>query len=182
MRIEDCFLLGRVLKAHSLHGECKAYFDVDDIEDYEELESVYLLQGNQLTPFFVEYIRPQGPNLAIVKFRGVDGRNQADDLHGTEMYLPADQLPTLSDQQFYFHEIKGFTLVDDKLGPLGQVLRVDEFPAQAVIVMRWQGREVLIPVVSQFVGKIDREARTLQTHLPDGLVDIYMGGGESDQD
>ncbi|MBK9448667.1 MAG: hypothetical protein IPN95_04500 [Bacteroidetes bacterium] len=51
MRVEDCFLLGRILKPHSLHGECKVYFDVDFIEDYEDLESVYVLQGNKLTPF-----------------------------------------------------------------------------------------------------------------------------------
>lgn len=182
MRVEDCFLLGRILKPHSLHGECKVYFDVDFIEDYEDLESVYVLQGHKLTPFFVEHIKPQGPNLAIVKFKHILDRNQAEEIANLELYLPEDELPELGEHQFYYHEIKHFTVVDAVLGPLGTVLRVDEFPAQALIVMRWQGREVLIPIAGDIVGKVDREAKTIATKLPEGLLEVYLGGGEEDDD
>lgn len=181
MRVEDCFLLGKILKPHSLHGECKVYFDVDYIEDYEELESVYVLQGTKLTPFFVESIVPQGPNLAIVKFKHILDRTQAETITGLEMYLPANELPELTEDQFYYHEIKGFTIVDAKHGPLGQVVRVDEFPAQALIVMRYQGREILIPIAGDIVGKVNRTAQTIATQLPDGLLEVYLGGG-TDED
>jgi 16S rRNA processing protein RimM len=182
MRVEDCFLLGRILKAHSLRGECKVYLDVDDIEDYEEMESVYVLQGTKLTPFFVEELNIQGPNQAIVRFKGILDRTQAEDLQGMEIYLPLEELPELEDDQFYFHEIKGFTIVDANLGPLGQVMGVEEFPAQPVIVMRYQGKEILIPIAGNIVGKIDREGKTLATILPEGLLEIYLGGGEKDED
>ncbi|MFN8396299.1 MAG: ribosome maturation factor RimM [Bacteroidia bacterium] len=174
MRVEDCFLLGRILKPHSIHGESKVYLDVDYIEDYEDLESVYVLQGNKLTPFFIENLRIQGPNQVIVQFRGIDDRNQAEELVGLEIYLPEDELPELDEDQFYFHEIKGFTLVDERHGTLGQVLKVEEYPAQAVIVMRWQGKEVLIPIAGDIVGNIDREKQVLHTKLPEGLLEVYL--------
>jgi 16S rRNA processing protein RimM len=182
MRVEDCFLLGRILKPHSLHGECKVYFDVDFIEDYEDLESVYVLQGNKLTPFFVESIRPQGPNLALVKFKHIHDRNEAETVANLELYLPADELPELTEDQFYFHEIKGFIVVDANLGELGTIVRVDEFPAQALLVMRYQGREILIPIAGDIVGKVDREAKTIATKLPEGLLEVYLGGGSDEDD
>lgn len=182
MRIEDCFLLGRINKAHSLHGECKVYLDVDFIEDYEEMESVYVLQGTKLTPFFIEKFSIQGPNQAIVKFKGILDRTMAEDLQGSDIYLPADELQELDEDQFYFHEIIGFLIVDAALGTLGYVVRVEEFPAQAVIVMLYQQKEILIPIAGDIVGKIDRTAKTLATKLPDGLLEVYLGGGSDDDD
>lgn len=181
MQVEDCFLLGRILKPHALHGECKVYFDVDDIEEYEDMESVYVLQGAKLTPFFVEHVRIQGPNLALVQFRGVTDRNQAEELASLELYLPADELPELGPDQFYFHEITGFTIMDAHLGKLGTVLRVDEFPAQALVVMRWEGKEVLIPIAGDIVGKVNRQAQILHTHLPEGLLDVYLSKGYDEE-
>jgi 16S rRNA processing protein RimM len=182
MRVEDCFLLGRILKPHSLHGECKVYFDVDDIEDYEDLESVYVLQGAKLTPFFVENVNIQGPNLAIVQFRNIMDRNQAEDLAGLELYLPEEELPELDADQFYFHEIKGYTVVDATHGTLGTILRVEEYPAHSLLVMQWQGKEILIPIAGEIVGDVDREAKTLQTKLPDGLLDVYLGNATMDEE
>lgn len=183
MRIEDCFLLGRVLKPHHLHGECKAYFDVDFIEDYEDMESVYLLQGNKLTPFFLENFRITNPNQAILQFRHVVDRDGAEALAGLEMYLPTEMLPQLGEDQFYYHEIKGFRIQDQNLGELGIVVRVDEFPAQALLVMSYKNREILIPIVGEIVGKIDRENQTVNTKLPEGLLDVYLSGNsEEDED
>jgi 16S rRNA processing protein RimM len=182
MRVEDCFLLGRILKAHSLQGECKVYLDVDDIEDYEEMESVYVLQGNKLTPFFVESFRIQSQTMALIRFKGIMDRTQAEELQGLEIYLPLDELPALDEDQFYFHEIKDFTIVDAQLGTLGTVRRVEEFPAQPVIVMAYQNREVLIPIAGNIVGKVDRVAKTLSTNLPEGLLEIYLGGGSDEEE
>jgi 16S rRNA processing protein RimM len=182
MRVEDCFLLGRILKPHGLHGECKVYFDVDDIEDYEELESVYVLEGTKLTPFFVESVNPQGPNLALVSFRNIIDRTAAENVAGFELYLPLDELPELEPGKFYYHEIKGYTVVDAQLGTLGTVLKVEELPAQPVVVMNYQGHEVLIPIAGDIVGAADHTTKTLHVNLPNGLLEVYIGGGVDDED
>lgn len=180
MRVEDCYLVGTILKPHHLHGECKAYFDVDEIEDYKEMESVYLLQSNKLTPFFIERIRIIGPNQAIVQFKNILDRTTAESLPGSEMYLPLDQLDELGPNQFYYHEIKGFKIVDAVLGELGTIVRVDEFPSQVLLVMNFKNSEVLIPIAGDIVGDIDREAKTIQTKLPEGLLEIYISPSKLD--
>ncbi|GAB3828343.1 hypothetical protein GCM10028895_41720 [Pontibacter rugosus] len=51
MHIDDCFLLGYIVKTHGTKGQVVAFFDVDFPEDYEDLESVFLEQKGRLIPF-----------------------------------------------------------------------------------------------------------------------------------
>jgi 16S rRNA processing protein RimM len=173
MKVEDCFYLGSVRKAHGIQGEVKVYLDVDDIAEYNQQESVYLLKEGKLTPVFIDKIRIISDHQAVVKFRHLADRNDAEALYGTEMYLPADLLPPLSDTQFYYHEIAGYTLVDEVLGELGLVIRVDEMPAQDLVVLEYKGSEALIPITDEIIIKADREKKQLISHLPEGLLDVY---------
>ena len=42
MTLDDCYQLGSLGKTHGLKGFVVAFFDVDDLEDYRKLKSVYL--------------------------------------------------------------------------------------------------------------------------------------------
>lgn len=173
MKVEDCFYLGSVRKAHGIQGEVKVYLDVDDITEYKRQESVYLLKEGKLTPVFIEKFRAISDQQAVIKFRDLTNRNDAEALYGTEMYLPADLLPPLSGTQFYYHEIIGYTLVDETLGELGKVIRVDEMPAQDLVVFAWKGNEALVPITDEIILRADREKQHLISKLPDGLLDVY---------
>lgn len=173
MQVEDCFMLGFILRPHGIKGELKAVFDVDDISQYKKKESVYVLQGKKLIPFSIEYIRIQSQRDVILKLREIRTRDEAETVAKCELYLPEDQLPELNDYQFYFHEIKGFVVQDEVLGTLGKVNKALEMPAQDLISMDYEGREVLIPITDDFVLKVDRENKIVFTHLPDGHLDVY---------
>lgn len=182
MKVEDCFYLGVVRKAHGIQGEVKVYLDVDDITEYKRQESVYLLKEGKLTPVFIDKLRVISDQQAVVKFRDLVDRNEAEALYGTEMYLPADLLPTLSETQFYYHEIIGYTLVDEVLGELGKVIRVDEMPAQDLVVFEWKGKEALVPITYEIIIRADREKKHLISHLPEGLLDVYDKDSNSDSE
>ena len=167
--------MGSVRKAHGIQGEVKAYLDVDDITDYHEKESVYLLIEGKLTPFFIDSFRAVSDNLAILKFRDIDTRGAAENIYATEMYLPLSELPTLAEGKFFYHEIIGFSISDTQLGELGEVIRVDEMPAQDLVVMSYQKKEVLIPMTERFVLRADKANKVLFTALPEGLLEIYLG-------
>lgn len=173
MRLEDCFFLGYIQRGHGIKGEVRATFEVDDVTRYRKKELVYALRGGQLVPFSIEYLRPQKSNEVLIKIKGIDDRDTADSLARTELYLPLTDLPQLDGYSFYYHEVQGFTVQDDVLGELGEVLRVMEMPAQDLVMMWYKGNEILIPITDDIVLGIDRENRKLLTHLPDGLLDIY---------
>ena len=173
MKLDDCFLLGHITKTHGTKGEVVAFFDVDFPEDYEELESVFLLTGGKLVPFFIEGISMQQKGKFIIAFEDVNTVADADKLKGVELYLPLTALPELEHDQFYFHEVIGYRVHDAEAGELGTVRDIYAMPTQDLIAMEYEGAEVLIPIMDDIVLRVDREARVLHVALPEGLLEVY---------
>jgi 16S rRNA processing protein RimM len=38
----------------------------------------------------------------------------------------------------------------------------------------FQGKEILIPAVDEFLKEVDRERKIIHIDAPDGLIDIYL--------
>jgi 16S rRNA processing protein RimM len=173
MTKETCFELGKITKTHGLKGEVVLWLDVDFPEDYEDLESVFLEVRGELIPYFIETYRLSG-NRAIVQFEDIDTFEKAEAMINLQAFLPLEELPELDKDQFYYHEIIGYQIVDKNLGELGTVHTVHSLQAQDLLVMDYKGKEVLIPVISEIVLNADKEAKVLNVSLPDGLLEVYM--------
>ena len=180
MTLADCFELGYILKTHALKGQVVAELDVDDAATYTKLETVYVAlktAPERLTAYGVERLNPQGGTRVLLKLRGIERIEEAEPLRGAKLWLPLSELPPLAGDQFYFHDVIGFQVVDAVEGPLGVVENFYELPQQDVLAMRHQGQEVLIPVVDELVSHADMATRQLFVQLPEGLLDIYLNPG-----
>ena len=175
MHLDDCYYVGTIGKAHGILGEVKVLLDVDEPQEYTEMESVYLLRRKKLTPFFIDAIRVNGPQHLLVKFRGIHSRDEAEAISGSDIYLPLDLLPDLEDGQFYYHDVIGYQVVDNVLGPLGEVKYFHEMAQNDLLVMSYKDVEVLIPVSWDVVLKADHEKKQVITQLPEGLIEVYTG-------
>lgn len=184
MNIDACYQLGYIVRTHGVKGQVVAFFDVDYPEDYEELESVFLQLNGKLVPFFIHALDIQPNGRIIIKFEDVDSIVEAEKLKNIALYLPLDQLPELDEDQFYFHEVIGYTVVDEQLGELGTIREIYEMPYQDLMAMDYQGVEVLIPVQDELILRADKAAQKLFVNLPEGLVDIYTNptGPDADED
>lgn len=180
MKQDSCFLLGYIVRTHGTTGDVVIFLDVDYPEDYEDMDSVYFDIKGDLVPYFVERLNLQKQSKAIVRFEEVDTIEKAQALVGTSLYLPLDSLAELEDEEFYYHEIKGFAVVDENLGPLGIVREVYSLNGQDLIAMDYQNVEVLIPTAEDIVLKADKTTNTLLVKLPDGLLDVYLENDSED--
>jgi 16S rRNA processing protein RimM len=178
MNIDDCYQLGFVTKTHGLQGNVVFLLDVDDPEEYQELDSVFIEVEQTLVPYFIDTIRLQ-KDKAIVSLEDVTTLESAAKLVGCRLFLPLDNLPELEEDQFYYHEIVGYRITDESLGELGEVATVYEVPHQHLIAMMYRGREVLIPVNDAIVKGVDHQKREISVSLPEGLLDIYLDEGSS---
>ena len=174
MTKEDCFYLGRVAKTHGIKGEVTIKLDVDDPSEYLDLKYFLLEINKVLTPFFVEKIVCNGDKF-FVSIQDVKTVEAASALTGKEVWLPLEMLPKLSGKQFYYHEVKGFTVIDEEHGELGPIAEVIEYPTQAIIQVFKEGKEILIPILDQVIQKVDRKAKKLYVRAPEGLIEMYLG-------
>jgi 16S rRNA processing protein RimM len=90
------------------------------------------------------------------------------------LYLPLTKLPKLTGDKFYFHEVIGFTMLDDVHGDIGIIQSINDSTAQALFEVQKDDQQLLIPVNDEIITKVDRENKAIHVSTPDGLVDLYL--------
>ncbi len=180
MQLSECFELGYITKTHGLKGGLVIVLDVDDPEEYEELDSFFVQVSGRLVPYFMESYNQQG-NRAIVKLEDVDSIDAAKALIGSKLFLPLDNLPTLEKDQFYYHQVMGYQVIDHIKGSLGTVDAIYDMPGHDLLAMRYLGKEILIPITDDTVKSADHEHRQLHVVLPDGLLEVFLNDGGEEE-
>lgn len=173
MDIKDCYYLGRITKPWGTKGQLVLFLDVDSPEEYASLDSAFVEVKGQLVPLFFRVDQLNG-NKAIVTPED-SNPDEATKLVGHELYLPLTLLPKLTGNQFYFHEVKGFRMVDSRHGDIGILEQVIEYPAQPLFQIMKNGTEILVPVIDQVIDRVDRELKTIFITAPNGLIELYLG-------
>jgi 16S rRNA processing protein RimM len=174
MRKEECFYLGKIAKKFSFKGDVLIYLDTDEPELYDNLESVFVECNKHLVPFFIENCSLHKNDFLRVHFEDVNSEEDADAILGNGIYLPLKMLPKLSGNKFYFHEVVGFEIEDQRLGVFGVIQAVNDTTAQPLFEVLNGNVEMLIPMIDHFLVKIDRANKKVIMNLPEGLVEMYL--------
>jgi 16S rRNA processing protein RimM len=98
--------------------------------------------------------RLQGKNV-LAKLDGLENREQANELAGSKIYIFADQLPKLEEDEYYWSDLIGLEVESLQAEPLGTIETMMETGANDVMVLQGD-RERLIPfVMDDVVRKVD---------------------------
>ena len=138
------------------------------------MESIFVEFNKNLIPFFIENSNLHKGDFLRVKFEDVDNEEQADEIINCEVYLPLNMLPKLEGNKFYFHEVIGFEIEDQRLGVFGKIVSINDTSAQPLFEVINGNVEILVPMIDQFLVKIDRENKKVIMDLPEGLVEMYL--------
>lgn len=174
MRKEDCFYLGKIVKKHSFKGEVVIKLDTDEPELYGNMESVFVDLGNNLVPFFIEKSSLSKGTMLRVKFEDVNSEDDADAIVRSGIYLPLSLLPKLEGNKFYFHEVIGFKVIDAHHGEVGVIININDKAAQPLFEIEYEDKQIFIPLIDDFIKKVDREKQEVQVETPEGLIDLYL--------
>ncbi|MBL7782954.1 MAG: 16S rRNA processing protein RimM [Saprospiraceae bacterium] len=169
-------LIGHTRKAHGLAGELKLSIEERYIEDFLKNERIFLDVKGTKIPYFIANVRGKGE--LILQLEDVADRDAALMLQGREVFLREKDLLHDSERELEFEEetleyehLKGYTLVDQTLGPIGAIDEVLEMPQQEMAFLKYRNREVLVPLNEQLIVRVDKPARQVIMDLPDGLLD-----------
>lgn len=170
---EDCFFLGTIVGKYSFKGEVLAKLDTDNPDQYMEINSVLIDTSFGLVPHFIDRSQLHKSSLMRVKFEGIDSESEAEALLKKDLFLPLDMLPPLKGNQFYYHEVTGFSAIDQFELNIGTIKTVNDSGPQPLFVIDANGSEILIPVHDDFIKELDRKEQKIHLDLPDGLLDIF---------
>jgi len=166
------FCIGKITKTHGYNGAVVVSLDVDNPEDYENLESVFLEYNGKLVPFFIEEVSYAGKTNIRVTFQDYDTQKKIEEFIGCPLFLPSDISPDEEDVS-PMEEYLSFAALDSISGKqIGIIARVESNPAHPLFVIDANGVEKLVPAVEEFIKTIDEKKKTIEFDLPEGLLDL----------
>jgi 16S rRNA processing protein RimM len=183
MNQDQCFLLGKITKPFSFKGEVVLWMDVDDSSPYLDVQTLWIPQQNMLVPYAVEQLKPNKDRF-VVRLADVTTEAQAKSLAGKDVWLPLTEMAPLPEGRFYFHEVQGWVAIDRATGQeVGTILHVIDQGAYPMLEVDFgEGATGFIPLPDHVEVGVERESQTLILDLPEGLLDVYLGGSEDEKD
>lgn len=161
-------LVGKIVNVVGLRGDVKVYNYSDSIQIYEKTPEIYV--DDKLTK--IEKARLQ-KNMVVLKLGGIDDRDAAERLRGSELYVTDADLPELPEGQFYVRDLIGMTVKEENGTVLGKVTDVIQNTAQDILEVELENKKkALIPKVEQFVLDIDGDSWVITVRLIEGMLDL----------
>ncbi|MDL5045952.1 ribosome maturation factor RimM [Oscillatoria amoena NRMC-F 0135] len=171
MDLKDYYKVGFIMKPHGLKGEVTVSLDADSPADWNTLKSVFVLIRGQLVPHFIEQISLKN-NKAFVKFEDVNDAASAIKLQKSALYLLKSNRPALQRGDFYNDEVVEFMVTDEEQGVLGTVSRVEQVGPNRFLIVRYDQKEVMIPVIGPFILHISKSRKEIIVSLPKGFLEL----------
>ncbi len=174
MKKNECYSLGKITKSHGLKGEVTIYLDVDQPENYKKIDALLLDIKGELIPYDVEKIQIRGKK-SILKLKEIHSIEETEKIVNSEVFLPLSALPKLKGNRFYYHEVIDYSIFDNNSKQeIGKIKAIYESTGNDLFAVDHEGVEVLIPIVDEFIEKIDHTNATIFLILPDGLIEVYL--------
>ena len=101
-------LVGKIVAPQGIRGEVRVQTFTDTPVDFKKLK-IKSVRFNDDDFKFVRTV--PNSNVIIAKISGIDDRNAAETLRGTELFIERSALPDLKEDEFYQADLIGFDVV-----------------------------------------------------------------------
>ncbi|WP_424957733.1 ribosome maturation factor RimM [Hyphomicrobium sp. 1Nfss2.1] len=165
-------LLGRIVTVHGIRGDVvidSHTGEPADIGAYGPLQSA---DGAKEFKLKVLRVTPKG---VVAHIAGVDDRNGAEALRGTDLYAHRDSLPAAAEGEYYYADLEGLRVDNEAGEALGTVIAVQNYGAGDLLEVKLAGERgtELIPFTDAYVPTVD---------IPGGRVVVIMPVSTDDED
>jgi 16S rRNA processing protein RimM len=145
--------MGRIGAPFGIKGWIKVQPYTETLDSLFDYDFWHVGRDENWQDFEVEEAAVHGDGL-IAKLVGIDNREQAFALRGREVAVNRQALPQTAENEYYWTDLIGLTVVNQQGVELGQVAGLMETGSQDVLVVKGD-RERLIPFVDAYVTRVD---------------------------
>lgn len=173
--LQNLITVGHISDTHGIRGQVRLYSYSGNLSSLQAVKELFVRSktGNTLRQIKLKRASNHSGKI-LLTLEGFDSINQAQELIGSEVLLDRHQLPATAEDEYYWHDLLGLSVVTIEGQPLGIIADILETGANDVYLVRNQetGREHLIPAISHVITKVDLLSRTMLITPLEGLLDL----------
>ena len=171
-------IVGFITSCHGIKGHLK----VKSLSDFEERflkPGMRWLQKENETPSQIELVsgfKQPGKETFVVRLKGINKRNHAEQLKKFKILVKTDKLPKLKKEEFHMLELINLevkTLENDELKIIGKVINLENEKNNLLLIELFKNqKKVFIPFVKEIVPLVDVKNNFLVINPPNGLLEL----------
>lgn len=152
---DEPIVLAAITSAHGVAGEVRLKLLGEGLD---ALKAHKTFNGGALT---LKKVRSDNKGGAIARFAGVDGRGAAEKMRGTTLSVSREELPQLSEDEYYHADLIGLTAHTDTGRVIGTVAAVQNYGATDIIEITLDPvpvkgmKTIMLPMTKQAVIEWD---------------------------
>ncbi len=164
--------VAKISGTHGIKGHLKVFSYSGNIESLQYSGTVFLKGKNgMLQEFGIGGVAPHAGGF-ILSLRDFNDINQVLSLVGSELCLKRSQLPEPAEDEYYWRDLIGLTVVTDQGVELGRIADIFETGSSDIYVVRNGDKEYLIPAIADVISKVDISGNKMVITPLDGLLDL----------
>ncbi|MDX2205495.1 MAG: ribosome maturation factor RimM [Hyphomicrobiaceae bacterium] len=150
----NLILIGRITGAHGIRGEVVIHSYAEVPEDIGAYGPLTCADGSRR--FVLGNVRAAAKGV-VARIKGVDDRNGAEALKGTELFVPRDRLPATAEGEYYVSDLIGLEAVDPQGRSVGRIVGAPDWGAGPLLEIRRHGtaQTDLVPFTDAYVPEVD---------------------------
>ena len=175
---DEWLIVGLITSPQGINGKIKVKSLSDFAERFTEPGKRWIQKENE-TPREIELtngFKKPGKTLFIITVKGINNRNQAENLKGYKILVKVDAIPKMNKGEFHVTELEDLKvkiLENNKLHIIGKVINLaNEKNNLLVIQLLNNKKEILIPFVKEIVPVIDIKKQFILLTPPSGLLEL----------
>ena len=170
--MEDYFRIGVITSTHGLKGEVKVFPTTDDVNRFKKLKKCFIRTKDkdiEVEKNSCKFFK----NMVILSFKEFNNINDIEKYKGCDLYVTRENAVPLKEDEFYISDIIGADVYEENGNLLGKLKDVMKTGANDVFVVELSSdkKELLVPVIKEFVPEMDIENKKIVIHLMKGMLD-----------
>lgn len=168
--------IGKIISLHGIKGEVKIFPTTDNIKRFDSLKEFYIVASddaddsaftddNHYEAAGVKYIK----NTCILKIKGYEKIEDSSRFIGKNIYVARENAVELDENEYFIVDLIGLKcFMNEK--QIGNVKDIMKTKANSILVVDYNDKDILIPMVSDFIENVDINNSIIKIKTLEGLI------------
>ena len=169
---DELVILGRITRPHGVRGEVRVFPHTQTPDSFLGFRSL-LLRRPDCDPREVRVLEAKvHGSMVLLRLEGVGDRSGAEELIGADLLIGRDMLPELDEGEYYWADLIGLEVFDERGTRLGRVAGLLAVGADDLLRLENGEREIFLPFREEVITEVDLAAGRMSARPPEGLLEL----------
>lgn len=159
---------GQIVNTHALKGSVKINIFSENVENIKKYENIYLKENNKYIKYDIEDVK-FSKNQAIVKFKDIKSKEDADEYKNRYIYIKTEDLEDLEKDTYYLMDLIGLEVYEIKNNNeklLGSLLEINQnAPTDIYVIQTNENHSIMVPAIKEYIKKVDIKNKKIVVDL-----------------